>query len=51
MMLTISGRHMDLTPALRQHAEDKALKLEKYLDLIHGVEVVFNKTRQDRKEQ
>lgn len=49
MTLTISGRHMEVTPALRQHAEDKAGKLEKYLDLLTGVEVIFDKCRSNHK--
>lgn len=49
MTLTISGRHMDVTPALRQHAEEKASKLGKYLDLLKSVEVIFDRGRNNRK--
>lgn len=49
MTLTISGRHMELTPALRQHAEEKASKLSKYLDLLTNVDVVLDKCRMNHK--
>ena len=49
MTLTISGRHMELTPALREYAENKATKLAKYLDLVRAVEVVVERCRRDHK--
>lgn len=49
MTLKISGRHMALTPALRQHAEAKAMKLSKYLDLVTGVDVVVDACRLNHK--
>ena len=42
MIITISGRHMDVTPPLKSYAEQKANKLAKYYDLIQEIEVVFN---------
>ena len=42
MDLTISGRHLDITPAIRQYAEDKASKLPKYYDLIQKVDVILD---------
>lgn len=42
MTITISGRHMEVTPALKTYAEQKAAKLGKYYDLIHQVEVIFD---------
>ena len=42
MKITVSGRHMEVTPALKQYAEQKAAKLEKYYDLIHDIEVIFD---------
>ncbi len=41
MKINISGRHMEVTPALKTYAEQKAVKLEKYYDLIHKIEVIF----------
>lgn len=40
--VTITGRHMEITPALKSYAEQKATKLAKYYDLIHDIEVVCN---------
>lgn len=51
MTLRISGRHMELTPALREHAEGKAMKLAKYLDLISAVEVIVDTCRCDHKKK
>lgn len=42
MIVTISARHMDVTPALRTYAEQKAGKLEKHYDRIQEIEVVFD---------
>ncbi len=42
MVITISGRHLDITPAIKQYAEEKAGKLTKYYDLIQGIEVILD---------
>lgn len=42
MTITVSGRHMDVTPALKSFAEQKATKLTKYYDLITEIEVIFD---------
>ena len=42
MIVTISSRHMDVTPTLKAYAEQKAGKLVKYYDRIQEIEVVFN---------
>ena len=42
MNITVSGRHMEVTPALKSYAEQKAAKLGKYYDLIHDIEVIFD---------
>ena len=42
MIVTVSARHMDVTPALKTYAEEKANKLGKYYDLIHEIEVVLD---------
>jgi len=38
---------MDLSPALREHAEQKAGKLLKYYDRIQEIEVVFNNAKEN----
>jgi len=40
--ITISGRHLEITPAIRQYAEDKASKLPKFYDLIQQIDVVLD---------
>ena len=45
MQVTVSSRHMDLSPALKTHAEDKAGKLLKYYDRIQEIEVVFDNAK------
>ena len=42
MIVTVSTRHMDVTPAMKTYAEQKAGKLTKYFDLIQEIEVVFD---------
>lgn len=42
MKITVSGRHLEVTPAIREHAESKAAKLEKYYDLMHGIEIILD---------
>lgn len=42
MIITISGRHLEITPAIRRHAEDKANKLTKYYDLIQEIEIILD---------
>lgn len=42
MIVTISGRHMEITPAIHKYAEEKALRLTKYYDLIQEIEVVLD---------
>jgi len=42
MQVKLSSRHMDVTEALRDYAELKAGKLNKYYDRVHDVEVVFD---------
>lgn len=42
MIVTISGRHMEVTEALKNYAEQKAGKLVKYYDLIQEIEVVLD---------
>lgn len=42
MIVTISGRHMDVTEALKSYAELKTGKLTKYFDRIQEIEVVLD---------
>ena len=42
MIVTVSTRHMDVTPPLKSYAEQKANKLMKYYDRIQEIEVIFD---------
>ena len=41
MQLSVTGRHIDVTPAMRQYAEDKAGKFTRYYDRIESIEVIL----------
>ncbi len=45
MQVVVSSRHMDVTPAMKSHAEQKAMKLLKYFDRIQEIEVIFDHTK------
>ena len=42
MIVTVASRHMDVTPPLKEYAEQKANKLNRYYDRIQGIEVVID---------
>jgi len=42
VVITVSGRHLDITPALKAHAEEKAGKLTKFFDRIQEIEVIID---------
>ncbi|MGC8559687.1 MAG: ribosome hibernation-promoting factor, HPF/YfiA family [Phycisphaerae bacterium] len=42
MIITVTGRHLDVTPTIKSHAEEKARKLLKYYDLIKEIEVILD---------
>ena len=42
MIVTISGRHMEVTEALKAYAEQKTAKLSRYYDLIQEIEVILD---------
>ncbi len=42
MLITISGKHIEITEAIRRHAEEKASKLPKYYNSINQVEVIID---------
>ena len=45
MIVTISGRHMEVTEALKTYAEQKAGKLSKYYDRIQEIEVIMDASK------
>jgi len=42
MIVTVSSRHMEASPALKEHAEERSKKLQKYYDRIQEIEVVID---------
>ena len=42
MLFTITGRHIEITEAIRKHAEEKTSKLPKYYNSINQVEVLVD---------
>ena len=41
MIVTITGKHVEITDAIRSHAEEKVEKLPRYYDSITQIEVVL----------
>ena len=41
MLFTITGKHIEITEALKAHAEEKSQKLPRYYDSINHIEVVI----------
>lgn len=41
MLFTMTGKHIEITDALRAHAEEKADKLPRYYNSINHIEVVI----------
>ena len=42
MLFTITGKHIEITEALKAHAEEKTSKLTKYYDRLSQVEVILD---------
>lgn len=42
MLFTITGKHIDITDAIRAHAEEKTGKLPRYYNSITQVEVIVD---------
>jgi putative sigma-54 modulation protein len=42
LLFTITGKHIDITEAIRKHAEEKTSKLPKYYNSINQVEVIID---------
>lgn len=45
MLVTVSSRHMDVSNALKEYAEQKSSKLTRYYDRIQEIEVVFDNAK------
>ncbi len=42
MLFTITGKHIEITDAIREHAQEKVEKLPRYFDSITQIEVVID---------
>ena len=42
MLFTITGKHIEITEAIRSHAEEKTSKLPKYYNSINQIEVIID---------
>jgi len=42
LLFTISGKHIEITEALRKHAQEKTSKLPKYYNSINQIEVIMD---------
>ena len=42
MLFTITGKHIEITEVIRQHAEEKTSKLPRYYNSINQVEVILD---------
>ena len=40
MLFTITGKHIEITDAIREHAQEKVAKLPRYFDSITQIEVL-----------
>jgi putative sigma-54 modulation protein len=50
MRIQVTAKHMDLTPAIQQYAEQKAGKLPRYYDGVQSITVVIEKPKHDHVE-
>ena len=42
MLFTITGKHIDITEAIRAHAEEKTSKLPRYYSSVNQIEVILD---------
>lgn len=49
MQLSITGHHMDVTPALRSYIENKFQRLERHFDNMTNIHVILNVEKERQK--
>ncbi|MHC4463855.1 MAG: HPF/RaiA family ribosome-associated protein, partial [Planctomycetota bacterium] len=42
LLFTISGKHIEITDAMKQHAQEKTSKLPRYYNSINQIEVIVD---------
>ena len=45
MLFTISGKHIDITEAIKEYAEQKTSKLPRYYNSVNQIEVIIDGSR------
>lgn len=50
MRIQVTAKHMELTPAIQQYAEQKAGKLPRYYDGVQSITVVLERPKSDHVE-
>ena len=45
MLFTITGKHIDITEAIRNYAEEKTSKLPRYYNSINQIEVIIDSNK------
>lgn len=50
MEITVSGKHLEITDPIREYAEQKVSKLQKYYDQIQTIEIIADKTQTNEYE-
>jgi putative sigma-54 modulation protein len=51
MQMSVSGHHMDITPALRSYVENKFERLERHFDQITNVHVILSVEKERQKAE
>lgn len=51
MNLTISGHHLDLTPAIREHVQNKLERIKRHFDHVIDVAVILTVDKLPEKEK
>lgn len=44
MQIKISGRHVEVTAAIREYASEKVLKLPRYFDRVQEIDVIIDRS-------
>lgn len=50
MQVTVTGRHLDITPAIRGYATQKADRLPRFFDRVQAVDFIMEKRESHRSE-
>jgi putative sigma-54 modulation protein len=51
MNLNLTGRHLEITPAIRQHVSDKLAKLKNHFDNVIDVNIVLSVDKLQQKAE